>query len=191
MIWQKGFIRRLPIYWNNLMMGRLFQPCGTSVWQGTDIPEVLVALVGRKVGEEEPREPASDQGSTLASPSRLLSSSEFSPQKSYFASFFSASCRWDLVPDQKAHGGVGEGGGRALAPGRGSAPRRCAARCSHTRWWTLSQSLFWKKESSEFWKRWDQIPVVWEALRPVSLNTHLLHVDSLIVTMRGNPLKKS
>ena len=183
-------------------MGRLFQPCGTSVWQGTDIPEVLAAPGGRKAGEGEPREPASDRGSALASPtcllassspSCLLASSEFPPQKSCFASVFSASCRLDLVADQKAHGGVGGplGGGRALAPGRGSAPRRCAARCSHTRWWTLSQSLFWKKESSEFWKRWDRIPVVWEALRPVSLNTHLLHVDSLIVTMRGNPLKKS
>ena len=30
----------------------------------------------------------------------------------------------------------------------------------------------------------DEIPVVWEALCPVSLNTHLLHFDNLIHTVK-------
>ena len=91
---------------------------------------VQVALGERQLGEEELQEPALDQGSTLASPSCSLASSD--SQKSYFASFFFVSCRWDLVPDQKAHV-VEAVGGRVLAPERGNVLRRCVAQCSRTR----------------------------------------------------------
>ena len=89
-----------------------------------------VTLGERQQAEEELQELASDQGSTLASPSCLLASSDF--QQSYFVSFFFVSCRWDLVPDQKAHV-VEAVGGRVLAPERDNVLRRCVAQCSRTR----------------------------------------------------------
>ena len=146
-IWQKDKKQSKKSFFDD-GMSRLFQPCGTFVWQEIGSQEALAALGETQLGEEEPQVPASDQGSTLAFPTHLLASFAFAPQESYFASFFSASCRWDLVLDQRAHGvEVVVDGGHVLAQAlaRGSAPRRCAAQCSRTRLWTLSQSLFWRK----------------------------------------------